>query len=507
MRGPTKKTDIIEYLDQLTFDYTQLCQRDDGTIYGIASGKLCRRGKPIAYNPNDERHRRIAFNQKLKKPRAIARLLIGKFKKLGGNKSTVREAKNQTVEDIKSGKAKGEGIFKTFGRKLDNLKGKLSSKATKKPEKSVSTEAEKRAKFDLSGFTRVKTIDEKAKKLISEKDSQKIKDKLNKAVREGKINPREALDTYDRTISRLEKNLKSIRDHYDKLKRKEEAELERKRLEENIPKKARDYMAKLEKIDSDRKEALKNTPTYEQTPGSRKPIPSTSTEELREIGKKVLAEYPELENDDIFMGFMNGGKYPPLSVIYEMQGFNSKPELVGSKSELMKRTDLVKGHDGSSLLFHRGAGIDYTQQLLGTGVNGEFHGPGRGTYGHGSYAAASVRDPNGNPGKAKRVAEGFASMGRKGEEDFGISKQAVTFGLREDSRYKYFNDSESFRNWVREVSEEAERVTGLKSLDIGVAAAVMGIHAYNVPNPEYDGVDFWVILNRGALVISTEDFD
>jgi len=159
-----KKTDIIEYLDQLTFDYTQLCQRDDGTIYGIASGKLCRRGKPIAYNPNDERHRRIAFNQKLKKPRAIARLMISKFNKLGGNKSSIRDAKNQTVEDIKSGKVKGEGIFKTFGRKLDNLKGKIPSKINKKPKKTDSGETERLSRVSLDGFTKTKRIDERAKK-------------------------------------------------------------------------------------------------------------------------------------------------------------------------------------------------------------------------------------------------------------------------------------------------------------------------------------------------------
>ena len=39
---------IRNYLDQLTWEYTQLCQRNDGSIYGIADGLQCRKGKPIS---------------------------------------------------------------------------------------------------------------------------------------------------------------------------------------------------------------------------------------------------------------------------------------------------------------------------------------------------------------------------------------------------------------------------------------------------------------------------
>ena len=43
---------IRNYLDQLAWEYAQLCQRKDGSIYGIRSGLQCRNGTPISYNPN-----------------------------------------------------------------------------------------------------------------------------------------------------------------------------------------------------------------------------------------------------------------------------------------------------------------------------------------------------------------------------------------------------------------------------------------------------------------------
>ena len=42
---------IVEYLDQLTFEYAQLCQRDNGSVYGIATGRKCRKGRPISTRP------------------------------------------------------------------------------------------------------------------------------------------------------------------------------------------------------------------------------------------------------------------------------------------------------------------------------------------------------------------------------------------------------------------------------------------------------------------------
>lgn len=44
---------IVDYLDSLSHNYAQLCQRGDGTIYGIASGKQCRKGKPVPSIPSE----------------------------------------------------------------------------------------------------------------------------------------------------------------------------------------------------------------------------------------------------------------------------------------------------------------------------------------------------------------------------------------------------------------------------------------------------------------------
>jgi hypothetical protein len=39
---------ICKYLDELIWEYAQLCQRKDGSIYGIASGKQGIKENPLA---------------------------------------------------------------------------------------------------------------------------------------------------------------------------------------------------------------------------------------------------------------------------------------------------------------------------------------------------------------------------------------------------------------------------------------------------------------------------
>ena len=59
--------------------------------------------------------------------------------------------------------------------------------------------------------------------------------------------------------------------------------------------------------------------------------------------------------------------------------------------------------------------------------------------------------------------------------------------------------------------EKARRETGLEINDIGVAAAILGIDAYRIPgtvggksDPEDMREDYWVILNRGSMIIAED---
>jgi hypothetical protein len=47
---------------------------------------------------------------------------------------------------------------------------------------------------------------------------------------------------------------------------------------------------------------------------------------------------------------------------------------------------------------------------------------------------------------------------------------------------------------------KAEEKTGRHYNDVGEAAAALGIHAYHVPQTDTQGEDYWVILNRGAVI-------
>lgn len=206
------RDNIINLLDQMTLEYTQLCQRGDGSVYGIASGKQCKRGRPISFNPSSRAHQKALIGQKLKKPEALARLLVSKFKKLGRSKASLKEAKDHTSEEIKSNKVRGEGLLRAFGKNLGN---RIRAQG-----------------FSSDKSGRMKAIDERANKLLDKRDTQRIKDKLTKAIGDGKLTPEKALDIYDRRISDLEKSIENIRNsRQGRQSRKQKL----KEWEENLP--------------------------------------------------------------------------------------------------------------------------------------------------------------------------------------------------------------------------------------------------------------------------------
>ena len=137
MKVSSREMEIRNYLDQLTLEYTQLCQRTDGSIYGIASGKKCLKGKPISYNPNlaklggKEGLRQVEVGAKDK----IANL-VAKAKAIGLSNKDIRQIKEEVKVELNAKKVQGKEAFKLFAKKANEMakaKGKGNLAKTPKP--------------------------------------------------------------------------------------------------------------------------------------------------------------------------------------------------------------------------------------------------------------------------------------------------------------------------------------------------------------------------------------
>jgi hypothetical protein len=223
--------------------------------------------------------------------------------------------------------------------------------------------------------------------------------------------------------------------------------------------------------------ALKGSPKYDKTPGSRSPIPKRVPKESGETGLKSL---------------------------YGKQGFNAKPELVATVDDLRKRKDIVTNSDGSPRIFYRGVGDEkFADQFKGLGSEGGSHYPGKGIFGNGSYAAApSYHDPSeASTREAIKTAKAYA-----GERN-NLSSKVTAFALRKDANVVEFNGKtteermEQHMWWGEETVRDAEKKTGNRFNGVGEAAAALGIHAFTVP--QRDG-DYLVLLNRGAIIAAMD---
>lgn len=280
--------------------------------------------------------------------------------------------------------------------------------------------------------------------------------------------------------------------------------------------------------------SLREAPKYDSTPGSRKPANAKQLlgdyaaflkkeKELdarrkefensgRLIDPKVQKEYYSLLEE---ISAHSKGRIPgnPVSLekIYEVQGFNAKPELVRSRSELESRNDILREPDGRPLILYRGVTEEgYARQFQGSGTEGDKHFPGQGVYGNGTYAASAggnVRESSwitdGNYDQTpQRTAVSYAS----GEQ--GAGNRVTAFALRKDANVVQFEGETTsqrdnkYYEWRREITRQAKERFGMDFNDHGEAAAAMGIHAYRVPMS--DSEDYWVILNRGAVIASQD---
>lgn len=279
--------------------------------------------------------------------------------------------------------------------------------------------------------------------------------------------------------------------------------------------------------------SLREAPKYNETPGSRQPAKpkellgdyaaflkkekelDARREKMEKTGpfnKKWEEDYRKLLDEiSTHSKGRRIGTPVTLDKIYEVQGFNAKPELVRSRSELEKRDDIVREPDGRPLILYRGVSEEgFARQFQGSGPDGDKHYPGKGVYGNGTYAAsagANVKESSwitdGNYDQtAQRTATSYAAGGQ------GAANRVTAFALRKDANVVQFEgDTTSQRDrkyyeWRTEITRQAKERFGVDFYDHGEAAAAMGIHAYRVPMS--DSEDYWVILNRGAVIAAQD---
>ena len=131
---------IGNYLDQLTWEYTQLCQRNDGSIYGIASGKQCRKGKPISYNPN-------LAKQVREKEKAKIATIVGKAKAIGLTNKDIKAISEEVKSELKINNITGKDAIKLFAKKANQLSNSKSNEGIK--DSNIVFEKDKKTGFQV----------------------------------------------------------------------------------------------------------------------------------------------------------------------------------------------------------------------------------------------------------------------------------------------------------------------------------------------------------------------
>ena len=218
--------------------------------------------------------------------------------------------------------------------------------------------------------------------------------------------------------------------------------------------------------------------------------------------------------------------------LFWKQGFNKRPDRVKNVKALKDRTDLVKGADGENLLVYRGVSDNkWSDEFKGIGKTGDYYYEGNGIYGNGSYAAS--RNIHGTKAMVKQGNQNAFDLAENYTEattTVNKNKRITAFGIKKGANLKTwdkgastknlkgahaFPDSDwyrtTFKKWEDETIAKATKLTGYKVNTVGEACTILGIDGYQVPLPLVDEVgdklvhwnlDYWVILNRSAIVVS-----
>jgi len=227
--------------------------------------------------------------------------------------------------------------------------------------------------------------------------------------------------------------------------------------------------------------------------------------------------------------------------LFWKQGFNKRPDRVKNVKALKDRKDLVKGADGENLVLYRGVSDDrWNDQFKGIGKGGDNYYAGEGLYGNGTYAAA--RNFHGTKASLSKSTKNAIEIAEHYTQSNAFApklsvaekqKRITAFGLKKDANFKTWKKGSSTKNlknehaypdsdwykqtfgkWEDETIAKAKKLTGYDIETVGEACTILGIDGYQVPLPLVDKLveggaelihfdaDYWVILNRSAIVVS-----
>lgn len=220
--------------------------------------------------------------------------------------------------------------------------------------------------------------------------------------------------------------------------------------------------------------------------------------QITDAGKRLLQRKPPMSMRDMLA---NLNVFDAMAVIYEMRGWNATPE-VDTWNNISKRTDIVQTEGGNPLLFLRSvdassgrttAKISALQKMkdLRQGIE---HFVGRGVFGQGTYAAANDFNDAGKP------KSWIQSLSDAWGASRGYGRTTVIMALKKGSNIRTRKDITPGK--PDDLKDEASKRMGIKINDTGMAAAILGYDAYRCGGR--NGGSYWVILNRGATIMSKE---
>jgi hypothetical protein len=521
--------------DEGYFDFAR-CQRDDGTIYASPTD-TCRKGTKIDADDVPAKGKKAVGDKKMRISKKIKAMSVDDLKKVASDPRLSDQQKQTLTRLIK---AKEEEAPKPTTAAAKNARP-VDPKVAKKVDKALAKKAEdpftpeQRAAQDAL-LAKMKAEGKVKEGPTAEEKRKKYREDLRKAQKE---DAPKAEKQYE-WIGANAEGIADLKKQYSTMQQlykvgppfngpENRARMINMRLE--IYKRERSLREKLAGPPPESaKKAIAEAPKYEKTPGSSKPIPKATdvdvkalekqkerlSKEFDKIHSKISpsdeerARLLEVSNELLDVGKRindaNVGREPrnhSLRKIYEQQGFNAKPELVATASDLRNRKDVLTGSDGQPVIIYRGVTTqEFSDQFKGLGPDGDKHYPGRGIFGNGTYgAAASDLNPRGTQTEAIKTAKAYAG------ENANLRTKVTAFALRKDANIATFPGKEqvdrerAYDAWYDRTIEEAQKKTGYKYSDIGEAAAALGYAGYQAPQR---GEDFYVILNRGAIIAAMD---
>jgi hypothetical protein len=505
--------------DEGYFDFAR-CQRADGTIYG-SPGK-CKKGKEIGAKEEAPAKGAAKPDRNMRLTAKIKAMSAADLKKVATDPRLSERQRGKLQELIAAKEAQEKKVTTPAARVArpvsqkgtDKMAAALAAKAAGPgytPEQMAAQDAYK-AKMQKR---------EEARRGHKELREEVEKDKADLEFRrEYQVSNEDSLSTLRRSYATMQVLMKPG-SHFNTPANK--ARMINTRLAIWKHERALRLRGSAQMIDpATYAKTVAESPKYGKTPGSAKAIAKPKPEDAdklqanlnrlsKELDKKgisnerVLEISNEIRDINWRLVAARGDRPlgPPLKDIYKEQGFNAKPELVGTASDLRTRKDLLTNPDGTNVIMYRGVTIkEFSDQFKGLGKDGDEHFAGRGIFGNGSYAAApAAHDRRGTTSEAQKTARSYAG------EKKDIANKVTAFGLRKDANVVTFDGADrnertaKYDQWVDDVRDRAYKETGYHFNDVGEAAAAVGIHAYQVPQR---GEDFFVILNRGAVVAAMD---